>query len=52
MKLGVHTAVEYLGHVSAAGVELSALNCNGNPLHPDPAVREKHSQDVVDAIEA
>jgi len=42
---------EYLGHFAAAGVLLTALNCNGNPLHPDPEVRAKHSQDVIDAIE-
>jgi len=42
---------EYLGHFAAAGVVLTALNCNGNPLHPDPEVRAKHGQDVIDAIE-
>ncbi|HVQ95056.1 MAG TPA: sugar phosphate isomerase/epimerase [Mycobacteriales bacterium] len=42
---------EYLGLFSAAGITLTALNCNGNPLHPDPAVRDKHGQDVLDAIE-
>jgi sugar phosphate isomerase/epimerase len=42
---------EYLGAFAAAGVELTALNCNGNPLHPDPAVRSQHGQDVIDAIE-
>ena len=42
---------EYLGHFAAAGITLTALNCNGNPLHPDPEVGEKHGQDVRDAIE-
>lgn len=42
---------EYLGHFEAAGVTLTALNCNGNPLHPDPEVRTKHGQDVLDAVE-
>jgi sugar phosphate isomerase/epimerase len=42
---------EYLGQFEAAGVALTALNCNGNPLHPDPEVRSKHGQDVRDAIE-
>ena len=42
---------EYLGLFATAGVELTALNCNGNPLHPDPVVRAKHGQDVIDAIE-
>jgi sugar phosphate isomerase/epimerase len=42
---------DYLGLFAGAGMTLTALNCNGNPLHPDPQVREKHSQDVLDAIE-
>jgi len=42
---------EYLGLFTEAGVTLTALNCNGNPLHPDPEVRAKHGQDVIDAIE-
>jgi sugar phosphate isomerase/epimerase len=42
---------EYLGQFRDAGVELTALNCNGNPLHPDPEVREKHAQDVLTSIE-
>jgi sugar phosphate isomerase/epimerase len=42
---------EYLGQFSTAGITLTALNCNGNPLHPDPQVRDKHGQDVRDTIE-
>ena len=42
---------EYLGLFDAAGITLTALNCNGNPLHPDQEVRDKHGQDVLDAIE-
>lgn len=42
---------EYLGLFDAAGVTLTALNCNGNPLHPDPEVRDAHGRDVHDAIE-
>jgi sugar phosphate isomerase/epimerase len=42
---------EYLRHFETAGVALTALNCNGNPLHPDPEVRAKHGQDVRDAVE-
>jgi sugar phosphate isomerase/epimerase len=42
---------EYLGLFTATGVTLTALNCNGNPLHPDPQVRNKHGNDVRDAIE-
>src|SRR4051794_29616940 len=42
---------DYLGLFTEAGMTLTALNCNGNPPHPDPEVRDKHSQDVRDAIE-
>jgi len=42
---------DYLGQFTEAGMTLTALNCNGNPLHPDPEVREKHAQDLRDAIE-
>jgi sugar phosphate isomerase/epimerase len=41
---------EYLELFSAAGVTLTALNCNGNPLHPDLDVQEKHANDVREAI--
>jgi sugar phosphate isomerase/epimerase len=41
---------EYLELFTSKGVTLTALNCNGNPLHPDPEVREKHANDVRDAI--
>ncbi|HKQ01712.1 MAG TPA: TIM barrel protein, partial [Actinomycetes bacterium] len=42
---------EYLGLFSSAGVTLTALNCNGNPLDPNPAVGPLHAKDVRDAIE-
>jgi sugar phosphate isomerase/epimerase len=42
---------EYLGLFSSAGLTLTALNCNGNPLDPNPEVGPKHAQDVRDAIE-
>jgi sugar phosphate isomerase/epimerase len=41
---------EYLASYDAAGVTLTALNCNGNPLDPDP-VGAQHAQDVLDSIE-
>jgi sugar phosphate isomerase/epimerase len=41
---------EYLELFTSTGVTLTALNCNGNPLHPDPEVREKHANDVREAI--
>jgi sugar phosphate isomerase/epimerase len=42
---------EYLGLFGSAGTTLTALNCNGNPLDPNPEVGPKHAQDVRDAIE-
>lgn len=41
---------DYLGIYEAAGVELAGLNCNGNPLHPDPAIGVKHANDVFTSI--
>jgi sugar phosphate isomerase/epimerase len=41
---------EYLGLFGSTGVTLTALNCNGNPLHADPEVRDKHGNDVRVAI--
>jgi sugar phosphate isomerase/epimerase len=42
---------DYLGEFEAAGVELTALNCNGNPLDPDRSRREKHAADILRSIE-
>jgi sugar phosphate isomerase/epimerase len=41
---------EYLGLYSDAGITLTALNCNGNPLDPDPEGR-KQAQDIFASIE-
>jgi sugar phosphate isomerase/epimerase len=41
---------DYLGQYADAGVTLTALNCNGNPLDPDPVGR-RHAQDILDSIE-
>jgi sugar phosphate isomerase/epimerase len=42
---------EYLALFDQHGITLTALNCNGNPLDPDPEVREEHSGDVKASIE-
>ncbi len=42
---------DYLGIFTDTGVALTALNCNGNPLDPNPAVGPKQAQDVLDSIE-
>ena len=40
---------EYLGEFSSRGLTLTALNCNGNPLHP--AAGFPHAKDLVESIE-
>lgn len=42
---------EYLALIAGHGLELTGLNVNGNPLDPDPAVRDKHAGDLRAAIE-
>ena len=42
---------DYLGEFEAAGVTLTALNCNGNALDPTRARREKHATDIFRSIE-
>ncbi|GAB79306.1 Sugar phosphate isomerase/epimerase [Austwickia chelonae] len=41
----------YLEEISSSGMELTALNCNGNPLSPLPAEGPKHADDLRRAIE-
>ena len=31
-------------------MEIAGLNCNGNPLHPDPVIGSKHAEDVRRSI--
>lgn len=40
---------DYLATFERYGIELTALNCNGNPLHPDPEVH--HAADLRRTIE-
>ena len=42
---------DYLGIFEDAGIALTGFNVNGNALHPDRAVREKHAADLQQAIE-
>ncbi|MBJ7599097.1 MAG: sugar phosphate isomerase [Candidatus Nephthysia bennettiae] len=42
---------EYLAQMADAGLELTALNVNGNPLHPDVEVGSKHARDLLTTIE-
>jgi sugar phosphate isomerase/epimerase len=40
---------EYLATFERYGITLTALNCNGNPLHPDPEIA--HGEDLKRSIE-
>jgi sugar phosphate isomerase/epimerase len=42
---------DYLGRFARAGITLTGLNVNGNPLNPDPEVGPKHAEDLRRAIE-
>ena len=42
----------YLARFDGIGVEIAGLNCNGNPLHPNPVIGEKHAEDVRRSIRA
>ncbi|NQX26353.1 sugar phosphate isomerase/epimerase [Microbacteriaceae bacterium VKM Ac-2854] len=41
---------DYLGIFEGTGVAIAGLNCNGNPLHPDRAIGEKHAEDIRRSI--
>ncbi len=45
-------AEDYLGVFEDKGIALAGLNANGNPLHPDPVIGEKHAADLRRAIRA
>jgi sugar phosphate isomerase/epimerase len=42
---------DYLGRYAQAGITLTGLNVNGNPLNPDPEVGPKHAADLHRTIE-
>ncbi|HEY0508136.1 MAG TPA: sugar phosphate isomerase/epimerase [Blastococcus sp.] len=42
---------DYLDLFAARGMELTGLNCNGNPLNPLPGVGPKHADDLRRTIE-
>lgn len=41
---------EFLGIFEGTGVSLAGLNCNGNPLHPNRAIGNKHAEDIRRSI--
>ena len=47
---GVTSPREYLANFDGTGVEIAGLNCNGNPLHPDPEVGPEDADDLRNAI--
>jgi sugar phosphate isomerase/epimerase len=48
---GAGAREDYLGRFAQAGIALTGLNVNGNPLNPDPAVGPRHAADLRRAIE-
>src|SRR5437764_1152143 len=42
---------DYLDVFASRGMELTGLNCNGNPLNPLPGVGPKHADDLRRTIE-
>lgn len=45
-------AKAYLARFEGSGVEIAGLNCNGNPLHPNREIGEKHAEDIRRSIRA
>jgi sugar phosphate isomerase/epimerase len=41
---------EYLALFEGTGVSIAGLNCNGNPLHPNPEIGDKHAEDIRRSI--
>ncbi|MEY4985875.1 MAG: hypothetical protein RLZZ359_761, partial [Actinomycetota bacterium] len=41
---------DYLANFEGTGVSIAGLNCNGNPLHPNAEIGDKHSADVIRSI--
>lgn len=46
-----HARSEFLGRLDDAGMHLTSLNNNGNPLHPDAEVGPRHRREMHDAID-
>lgn len=41
---------DFLAIFEGTGVSIGGLNCNGNPLHPNKTIGDKHGQDVRRSI--
>ncbi len=42
---------DFLEQFAAVDLEILGLNCNGNPLHPNPVIGAKHGLDVYRSID-
>jgi sugar phosphate isomerase/epimerase len=42
---------DYLARFDGTGVSIAGLNCNGNPLHPNPVIGDAHAADIRRSIE-
>lgn len=47
---GTVSAADYLATFEGTGVSIQGLNCNGNPLHPDPEVGPEDAEDLRKSI--
>jgi len=41
---------DFLGLFEGTGVQIAGLNCNGNPLRPNPEIGDRHGTDVKRSI--
>ncbi|TFB71431.1 sugar phosphate isomerase/epimerase [Cryobacterium glaciale] len=41
---------DFLGIFEGTGVGIAGLNCNGNPLHPNARIGDKHAEDIRRSI--
>lgn len=41
---------DFLAQFEGTGVNVAGLNCNGNPLHPNRAIGDKHAEDIRRSI--
>jgi sugar phosphate isomerase/epimerase len=41
---------DFLGKFEGSGVSIAGLNCNGNPLHPNSVIGDKHGGDVLRSV--
>jgi sugar phosphate isomerase/epimerase len=41
---------DYLAQFEGTGVGIAGLNCNGNPLHPNPRIGPRHAEDLRRSI--